>query len=434
MSAPLPPVVRSVFDALDSSAIPYVVLRGYVPAGELSTSPDIDVFIPASYRRRAEAVIIAAGWHPRRWQTGRFPHRFFDRYDVPGRMSTTLDVVYDIVYGTSFHRLVHATSVTRNPERADGIAVPRPWIAAFIFALHVVLDKRTLSDANHTRAVALAALCVAPAGQRLLEEEWGPAAVEFTSAFLETVRSGNRELMPLTTMAAALPCLAPQPLNRIVDGCRVRLVRALAHPLRVAVVGLDGSGKSTLITRLSAVPSGLAFGSAYLGENNFLLRPFIAVTALLQRRKARYGPRSGVVRVLSKIRGLLLPLELYARMRRAEAWSAIVLYDRYPFPAYERMHPTTTPGALAMRIYERCWGWLLPQPDVLWWCDGDPETVWARKREYPFPEFVRGRERLKTLFDGFRGEKHVVRTDRPVEETIATAVALLQQALEARHR
>lgn len=435
MGEPLPPAIRSVFEALDAAAIPYVVLRGYLPAGELRSSTDIDVFIPSAHRRRAEGVINSVGWRPRRSQTGRFPHRFFDRFDVPGRLSTTLDVVYDLVYGTHFHGLSHPNSVTEDPDRVDGVAVPRPWISALIFALHVLLDKRTLSHANRARALALAALCSAgPGGRRLVQDTWGPDAGALTQAFLDAVKMGHDDLEALGAQAAALPCLATRPLTRVLDASRVRLARARARPLRIAVVGMDGSGKSTLITRLSAVPSGLGFGSAYLGENNFLLKPFIAVTALLQRRKARHGPRSMLVRVLSKVRALLLPIELYARMRRAEAWSAIVLYDRYPFPAYDRDHRVATPGAFAMSAYERCWASLLPQPDILWWCDGNPETLWARKREYPFADFQRGHERLQTLYDAFSGAKQVIRTDGALDDTIATAVRLLQHALDTGRR
>lgn len=427
--------IRAAFEALQRNNIPAVVLRGYLPIDDLARSTDIDLFVRAEHRLRAAQALGAAGWYRRRDQTGRYPHLFLDNFDVPGRLSTTIDLVTGLVFGPRLLTLRNAEGILEGLEAQDGVPVPQPWLALFAFGLHIVIDKGTRSPANVARGAALWVRCSGRMAEAdHLERVFGAPARHWTEAAGPWLAGGEADQGALTTAAAALPGIAPRPVRAFFDRWRVRWALRRARPFRVAVVGMDGSGKSTMIGKATALPSGLPVGGAYLGYNQFTTRTFKWILATLERWGASDTDRSLRVRLLDQVRSLWWPVELGARMRRAEWWRSIVLYDRYPFPRYERDdQPTTLPGRV-MNLYERLWTKLLPAPDFLLWCDGDPQVLWNRKREYPFDEYQRAHARLTRLYEDFRAPKALLRTDGPLADSLAELPETLRRAPGLRER
>jgi thymidylate kinase len=434
----LPPgPLRDLFDALGAARIPYVVLRGYLPLAELTDSLDIDVYIPRRALPAAAAVLSSRGWLERRHQTGRYPHRFFDNFAAPGRVCTMLDVVTDLCYGDRLYTLAGAEQVLGTTSMVDDVRVPHPWIAQFLFSLHVLLDKDALSEANARRGRELWALCLANAdGALLLERGFGATARALTEAFGAWVAAagGTEGFALLRRQATALSCLRAQPVRGWLDRWRVRVRNRTRRPFRIAVLGMDGAGKSTMIRHALGLPCPLPIGAGYLGYNEFTTPPFRWMIARLAALAEAGRGDSVQVRVLDKVRALWWPVELYARMRRAERGKAIVLYDRYPFPRYEREEgPTTFPGRV-MERFERFWTAVLPQPDALLFCDGEPEVLWRRKQEYPFAVYGRAHARYVRLYQEFRRERHLLRTDQPLPKTLATIPEILRGSLALRRR
>lgn len=423
----MPPPIRAAFRALETAGVPAVILRGYLPLSDLARSPDIDVFVPRPHRARAARALAAAGWRPRRHQTGRYPHRFFDSFDVPGRVATTLDLVDDLVFGPRVLGLRHPERLLEGRESADGLPVPDPWLALLAFGLHVVLDKETRSPANAARGAALWSRCIErPAGADRLARAFGERARAWAAGAGPWLAGGAGDAAALRAGAAALPVLVPHPIRGFVDRRRVAWRVRRARPFRIAVLGMDGSGKSTVIERAAQLPSSLPIGTAYLGYNQFTTRGFRWLLARRDHWTARAGDRSVPARVYDVLRALWWPVELRARMRKAEWWRAVVLYDRYPFPAYERENAAPTLLGRVMRAYERLWTAFLPAPDALLLLDGDARVIWSRKREYAFEVYERARERLGRLYDDFRGEKRLLRTDGPLAATLDAVPEILR--------
>ena len=432
----IPDAIRELFARLDAAGIGYVVLRGYLPLDELGESLDIDVYIAPRDRPRATETLAGVGWLARRYQTGRYPHRFYDSFEVPGRVCTMLDVVYGLYYGDRLHGLAGAERVLATSEPLDGVRVPHPWVALLTFALHVALDKGTLSEPNARRGQLLWDACARrPEEAALVQREFGAAARALAERFGRWVggaEPANGE--ELRREAVALECLRPRPVLARVHALWVRLSRRMMRPLRVAVLGMDGAGKTTLIDYAVSLPSPLPMGSAYLGNNHYLTRTFRWLLARIEALQAS-GRGDGLrVKLLDKGRALWWPLELHARMRKAERARALVFYDRYPFPRYERDdQPTTLPGHV-MAAYEWLWTALLPRAHVLLFLDGAPEVIWARKREYPFEAFQQARARYLRLVEEFPGERHVVATDGPLEVSKANVVEALRTSSALRRQ
>jgi hypothetical protein len=432
----IPATIRGLFALLESAAIEYVVLRGYLPLEELADSLDIDVYIARRDRRRATAALAQAGWFERRYQTGRYPHRFYDNFEVPGRVCTMLDVVYGLHYGDRLHALACAERVLETSELFEGVRVPHPWVALLTFAVHVLLDKEMLSENNARRGRMLWALCAERAEEAaVLQRDFGAAAHSLAERFGQSVGGGEHMAFEvLRRDAIGLDCLRARPALARVHGLWVRLRRRLIRPLRLAVLGMDGAGKTTLIEHAVTMSSPLPIGSAYLGHNHYATRTCRWLLARIEALIESGRSESLRVRLLEKARALWWPVELFARMRRAERGRAVVLYDRYPFPRYDRAEePTTVPGYL-MAAYERLWTALLPAADALVFCDGAPEVIWARKQEYPYADFLGARSRCLRLFEEFPRERHIIMTDEPLAVSTAHVTELLRNSIALRRR
>jgi len=333
-----------------------------------------------------------------------------------------------LCYGPARHELRQPELVLTASERVAGVWVPHPWLALFTFALHLLLDKEHLSDANAARGRALWRLCRERAAQAsIVADAYGDAAAQLTAAFGDWVHEpAVGEFAALQRRARARSCLRPRRLLALLGRVVRRWRRGWGRPPRFAVVGMDGSGKSTLIEQVRGLDSPLPIGTAYLGHNQYRTRLFREVLEQLERAK-RAAPNGLAVRLWDKARALTWPLELYARMRAAEWGRALVFYDRYPFPDFERDDVPTTLAGHVMHAYERLWTWALPRPDVLWLCDGDPQLLWSRKREYPFEVFELCRQRYHELVRVFPGEHDILRTDGSLQELVAVLPALIRR-------
>ena len=416
--------LAALFEAFDQNALPYVVLRGYTPISELKTSADIDVFIHPRDKPRAEEIIRSCGWLKRAHQAGRYPHQFYDRLGVDGAWCKMLDVVYGIYYGDELFELRNADAVLRDTRRIENVSVPHPWIAVFLFGLHVCLDKGRLSSANRERGERMAAEARAESDSpdvvsRAFGADCGELAREFVAFFASGTADQEQRLATLIERARQLDALSVSPVRARIDRVQARWSRTRSRPVRIAVLGMDGAGKGTLIAHMVSATFPLPASSGYLGFNEFLTPPFKWVLNRIAALTAAGKGESIQLRLLDKIREALWPGELFARMYRAEAGRLIVFYDRYPFPATERGAPLRGPLAPASLAYEWTWTRLLPRADVLFLLDGDPQVIWDRKREYPFEVFVETRKRLLQLFDQFPREKFVIRTDGSLSESKA---------------
>src|SRR5205807_8932100 len=80
----------------------------------------------------------------------------------------------------------------------------------------------------------------------------------------DTIRLGE-----LRRQVLNLKCLRPRRLRAALDWCRTWVIWRSMRPFRVAVLGMDGSGKSNLIRHALSLPSPLPLGTAYLGYNEF---------------------------------------------------------------------------------------------------------------------------------------------------------------------
>lgn len=182
--------------------------------------------------------------------------------------------------------------------------------------------------------------------------------------------------------------------------------------MTVAVVGLDGAGKTTMTRRLV---DGLPFETYYLymGMNPASSNVTLPTTRLVhacQRRgseaaslhdvAARRRPRGPLWSTLRTVNRMAEEVTRHLIARVQMRRGRLVITDRDFFIDYAAA--AKEPIGLLDRIHLWFLGAVLPKPDLVVWLDASPAVLSARKPEVPIDYLERRRDRIAALRPAFR--------------------------------
>ena len=429
---------------MNAAHIHYAVMRNYEPLPFWTGGSDLDIVIVADHEKLARSiakeVIRNSGGVP----IGIFNTVGFYKINALGKCSNSVVPEW---WGVSldFYTGVYLSGVRLLDERVawplqyhNGIPVLTEGFAGVLGVLKEVFHNETLPE----RYASLARKATHDWRQieELLSPMGAPALVRLRTMLVSDV--------PPVSLRDECRKLRQEIIHHFhsQQGLRVYWQRARSESYKVlryvkpsglvlAVLGVDGSGKSTVINAILPVLNSATNKAVFVKH----LRPtLLPPLARLKGSKSRpVGPvlephgstPSGKLGSLFRMAYLTLDYLagywLWTRLKIAKQ-PAVVIFDRY---AYDM---ALDPRRFRIGLSTQVSGWfaaLAPKPDLIICLQGNPEVIAARKRELSVEETRRQVDALRA-FASREPRAILISTDTSIEETRDMVLDAIYEYLE----
>jgi thymidylate kinase len=356
--------------------IPWCLLRD---AGAGALDSDIDLLVDARRMHTMESLLRGADFVELP-SLGRGTHRFFVRFSRESGEWITLDVVTELAFGRGFELKAREEQECLARRRLTSRGYELDHDDAFWALLfHCLLDKQSISPKRRGQLGELAASATGNGPLGRLYVDVGPTAWTRERVLaaaqhghwdsLEELRRPLRRTWRRRERFRSARRLASSALLRIVEKPVAAIQR---RGLTVAVLGVDGAGKSTLIAGLQR-GSPLPIRSVYMG---------LWKSGGLLDRSPLFRPVRIAARPVSAWRRYIVG-------RWHKALGRVVVFDRYTYDPYL---PPKPPLVGLKTAYLRFLAATCPAPDLVLLLDVPAEIAIARKDEEDRDDLERTRE------------------------------------------
>lgn len=432
-------IFESLIRVFEEAAVPYCILSGY-DGYPSEIGSDIDFMVPPEWLDRLPGLMATvarrSGGHLVQCLMHETTASFFVIARQEGPHVAYLHPDASTDYRRHGRLWLRAAEILPGRQRhANGFWVPAP-ADAFTYYLIKKIDKGSLDDdqamqlsrrfceAPDAAAAALRNL-LPPTGAKIVEQaarsgKW--SAVRRALPLLRRALRGRSEEQTLHERASQAAREVRRTIERILS----------PSGLTIAVLGPDGSGKSSVAARVSAELAQAFRRTRYqhLKPRLWAAKPSSTEAGAAAVTDPHAKPLRGRWLSTAKLFHFWATYVLGGLLQvfPARIRSTLLIFDRYYHDILADPCRYRYGGSLALA---HKLGRYVPHPDLVFILDAPAELLQRRKKEVPFAESKRQRMVYLSLAREF-ANAHVIDAALPMERVVAIVLKLTIAHLEAR--
>lgn len=351
----------SLFNELNSQNIHYCLIRDFENTEQVNTSKDIDIVIKKSEKNNAKKILASLGWVTPRINKNLYAHEQFYKWN--GTRLVELDVLWDIYYSDGKYKLTNQDDVFVSQGQLEQAKIPRNEVALRLLVLHLVFDKDNVSEKNLNQLKRLIDIQENRSG---IFYEIAHSIIERGGYDSEMAYSFNKRLLSedVVTTHFSFHIKPIRKCKIFLSGIALRIkwsrcFKLRQDPLKIAIMGVDGSGKSSAIRMLQG-----HFKNSfvqYMGFRNDSWESELAKK--IRNNKQPEGSESFLSRFfhvrLLKFYYVMVYEGYYRYMKAVRSGANVVLFDRYYWEIYDNTNNT-----LSRIVYYIFLKMLYPKPEL----------------------------------------------------------------------